>query len=499
VSAPDAELVGGAGLEPLYVGAALLRGRLPDLRLRPHEPVDPRAATLLGELLDRERRGLPLSLARVATDLPADVLAACGGPVFLAECFDAADEWRGSLELRVAEAAREIRETARLRIRQRAAEALGDPDADLANVRTLLREAEELLEEPQREESLDLADFGLTGEALEALRTTPDPPLVRPYLPPGLVGLVVLAGSPKAGKTTLSLELALQGAFAEDGIPALRSLVVCAERPAKQLDAVLRRLDANADRPRNRADWTRRIVISARGSKGAPRVDELLALDPKGLAALVGALHAARRDGDPFALLVLDSLSRLKPAELDEDSPSDMTPWLGELHRIAHSEGVCALLVHHARKGRAGAREGDGDPFDAIRGAGAILAVADVAIVLRRPAGSEGERYREILARGNCIPDWRGTFEVCGAGHEPGTLYRWRPIDRTAAPELADVLAVGEELTLAAVWRRATDANEGEQPGSVGYETVGRWLRTWGARVEVRKGPSNARLVRRAS
>src|SRR5262245_33629786 len=164
---------------------------------------------------------------------------------------------------------------------------------------------------------------------------------------------------------------------------------------------ILRRLDGNADRPRSRETWTESIAIVARGPDAPPRVAEMLKLDDRGIATLREVLSTARAASNPFKLVVLDSLSRLKPERLIEDKTDDMTPWLDALHHLAHEQETLIVLVHHSRKGADGAVNGGGDPFDAIRGSGSILAVADVALLLRR----DGDRFRELLARGNCIPD----------------------------------------------------------------------------------------------
>jgi hypothetical protein len=222
--------------------------------------------------------------------------------------------------------------------------------------------------------------------------------------------------------------------------------VISAEQPASRIEATLRRLDAMAGVSRER--WTDRLTIVARDPELPPAGRALLRLDERGLSALQVALEGARVAGDPFGLLILDSLSRLKPADVEENANDDMSRWLGELQELAESARVYTLVIHHR-----GHVERDA-VHSAGRGASAIGAVAQALWTLEHL--TRNPRQRRLRVSGNAVLGNEIHFQVAGEKNAPGEILYFRPIDPLDAYPLDDLLSAQEELSTSELaWRIA--------------------------------------------
>jgi hypothetical protein len=340
----------------------------------------------------------------------------------------------------------------------------------------------------------DLDAVGFTGDRLRALRQRVEP--VSPL--PGILDpephLHILNGKPKSGKTTFGLALArawAQGVEPWTGaspLPGTRALVVSREQPVARLDATLRRLAHHAGRG-NR--WEDRVTILARDRELAPEGKRLLTLDGEGLAALDGALHAAERAGDPYGLVLLDSLSRLKPAAIEERDNDGMSRWLDGLEALAMARRVWLLLIHHV--GHVGADGGRDEARSAGRGASAIAAVAQVVWLLER---DRDPRMRRLKVDGNSVLPAEHHFQVAGQAAEPGELNYFELVDPLEAHDPAELLAAGP-VSLSDLARRLSGQEPGEKPSGAALrragELVGRWERR--GLVTVADGPRRSKVV----
>jgi hypothetical protein len=173
------------------------------------------------------------------------------------------------------------------------------------------------------------------------------PPQIATGIPK--VGLTVLAGPPKVGKTLYASQIGLE-------IPG--ASFVIEEGDLAGLSFRLRRQ-------------------AAAMGVGRPDVEVLhrqrIRLDDRASVRRLKAYVAARRP----PLLTLDPLNRLHSA--DENRPTQMTPVMDALAGIAYDYGIAVLAIHHLAKPSIERR---GDVWDRFRGASSIRSGTDANLVL---------------------------------------------------------------------------------------------------------------------
>jgi len=193
---------------------------------------------------------------------------------------------------------------------------------------------------------------------------------VEGLLPSG--GFSIIAGKPKAGKSTLARELSLRVARGE---PFL-------DRGTQHGPVIYLALEEKRAEVRRHFD--------AMGADGSEAVHVFAAVAP------VDALEQIRRSVEEIkpALLVVDPLFRLARVK-DANAYAETTQALEPLLALARETGTHVLVIHHMRKGGTADAEG-------ILGSVAIFGSVDTALVLRR--GDHGrslasdQRYGENLA-----------------------------------------------------------------------------------------------------
>lgn len=168
--------------------------------------------------------------------------------------------------------------------------------------------------------------------------------------------LAILAGKPKEGKSTLASELAVKVAQGQTFLG--RSTVG---------GAVL--IIALEEHPRDV-----RMRLRELGVKASDKIFVYVgSINPTGaiLSAIAKFIleHAIK-------LVIVDTLAALWRVP-DENDASAVTQAVKPLLALARESGACVLLIHHARKS-------EGSYGDEIRGSGALFALADVALILKR-------------------------------------------------------------------------------------------------------------------
>ena len=199
----------------------------------------------------------------------------------------------------------------------------------------------------------------------ETLMTTPMEPLK--FIVSGLIpqGLHVLAGSPKIGKSWLSLWICLQVAKGEKvwEFETLRSevLYLCLEDSFARIQSRLFEITDDAPPTLHFA-----IMSDAIGNDLEHQIESFLKEHPG------------------TGLIVIDTLQKVRKA-----APANVNPYAADyddinaLKQIAEKHHIAIVLVHHLRK------TGDADPLNMISGTSGIAGGADSNFVLQKDTRTE--------------------------------------------------------------------------------------------------------------
>lgn len=178
--------------------------------------------------------------------------------------------------------------------------------------------------------------------------------VVEDYLPIG--SLILMAGKPKEGKTTLIYEVVVKVA---QGQPALGRqsrqggvLILAVEEREQDVQMRLHNLGA---------DLLHNLYVHVGPSELNPTV--------------LDQIKQFVRDNQ-ISLIVVDTLANFWRVQNENDA-SEVTQAIKPLLLLSRESGACVLLIHHARKS-------DGQYGDEIRGSGALFAAVDVALILKR-------------------------------------------------------------------------------------------------------------------
>jgi hypothetical protein len=147
----------------------------------------------------------------------------------------------------------------------------------------------------------------------------------------------------------------------------------------------------------------------------------MLTLDLEGLEVLRRVIEQHE-----IGFVVLDSSSRLKPADVSENKPDEIGPWLDSLASLAMETRAYVLLIAHT--GHQTDRDG-GRPISATRGATSYGQVAQVAMTFRREASEPA--LRVLRAEGNAMEDTTTRFVVADVerGESAGHINRFQPLE----------------------------------------------------------------------
>jgi hypothetical protein len=296
------------------------------------------------------------------------------------------------------------------------------------------------------------------------------------------------------GKTTLALHLSqawAAGASPWQGAPLLPGsgvLLISREQPGSRVAQVLGRLAAESN-----ADGFDRITLFAADQARDPETRQLFCLDATGMNSLRRILREARAADAAIGLVVLDSLSRLKPATVEEQSNDGMTRWLDELESIALEFGAFLLLIHHEGHGVHGQER---EARSAGRGASAIGAVASV--MLRLTLGRH-QRQRVLEVDGNMVLRRQIVFDVAEDDDEGGAIQFFRRVDALSGYLSDDLLKGGPLSTNELAWRlsgrpRKPGRNPSGSCTRLAEQLRDKWV-TEGI-AELTAGPHGAKLIR---
>jgi hypothetical protein len=329
-------------------------------------------------------------------------------------------------------------------------------------------------------ETLRLDQVGLTGSSLRDLTERPISASPLPGLMDPEPGLHALIGQNQSGKTTFALHVATAWAagcspwMSAPSLLGSRVLVLSNEQNKSRVVTRVRRLIDGRALEVPFDHWENLVVIGKDCRDDLAR--RLRRLDTVGIDALrEGLIHARDQEQKPYGLVVLDSLGRLKPSNLSEQSNDDMVAFLDPLHQLAIDLDVYIVLIHH---------QGHDTSRGASRSGRGATAIGDCTVaqwVLTQKRG----HHAELAIDGNDVLPRTLVFRISDDSDDKGVIRRFQLEDTVgqrkpqAKPlDLRDHVEVGEEFSqkeLARRIRAAARPNEDvpKKPGG-SYEAQAR-------------------------
>lgn len=315
----------------------------------------------------------------------------------------------------------------------------------------------------------------------ETLLATPLPPqafLVEDLLP---MGLTIVGGQSKIGKSWLMLDLALHVATGEPlwGLTVRESdvLYLALEDTKNRLQSRLYQLADNVDNvPMN----LRFSVISEKIGNG-----------------LQEQLTMALSDFPRTRLIIIDTFQCVRRpigSMRDNMYAADYAD-ISALKAIADKHNIAIIMIHHLRK-----LTDINDPFNDLSGSTGIGGAADTSLILRRPRGQENAsllitgrdiEYTELTLRFNA-PNWeliaRKNADEAKKEKVPDVIFRLidfcltRREDKWTGTATELLAAMEDDVTPANAITKyvARYATECLEPHGIKYDTGrnhgGRWL-----------------------
>ena len=211
----------------------------------------------------------------------------------------------------------------------------------------------------------------VTAAQLETMDLPPPKQLIDGVL---TVGFNILAGNPKAGKSFLSLGMALaiaNGGRAFNKIPVGRHAVLylALEDTRYRLKARLKAMSQGHPNNLHFATYLQKL-----GDGGFEE------------------LHAYLEEHRDIGMVVIDTLARVADAKTGADVYGEDAAVGTSLHEMAHLHEVALLVVHHTRK------QAHGDFLHMVSGSAGFTGAADTVLVLTRKR-NESVAILEITGR----------------------------------------------------------------------------------------------------
>jgi AAA domain/IclR helix-turn-helix domain len=245
------------------------------------------------------------------------------------------------------------------------------------------------------------------------------------WIVPGMLceGLAILAGQPKAGKSWLSLSLAIATAgggsvLGIDNVPQGRVKLMALEDTFKRL------LD--------------RSLFLSEGQDCPMALTHLeFRLEPEPL----DELDLWLTDNPDCKLVIIDTFGRYRdPQQRGSNLYDHDTKQADVLQKLAFKHHICLLLIHHTRK-----ETSEGNPLAEVSGSFGLPGVADTVMVLKS-SGNNDNRVGTLHVTGRDVEEnqYRMRMVTEDVARATGTVPGWvidkSPVIEAATPERRDLL-----------------------------------------------------------
>lgn len=217
------------------------------------------------------------------------------------------------------------------------------------------------------------------------------------------VGLVVLAGTPKIGKSWFA---ALLGLCVSTGKPFLDHATAQAEVLYLCLEDTFPRIQQRLFRLTDGANDKFHFAVMA---------DKLQ-------NGLIGQLERFVAKHPDTKLVIVDTLQTVRSTSNDNAYAADYGD-LGMLKRFADDHGIAVLLVHHTRK-----MSDSSNVFNMVSGSNGIMGSADETMILAKGNFFDGKATLSVTGRDVDLAEYKLAFRDC----------RWELIEQTSRDELEE-------------------------------------------------------------
>lgn len=217
------------------------------------------------------------------------------------------------------------------------------------------------------------------------------------------VGLIVLAGTPKVGKSWFA---ALLGLCVSTGQPFLEHATAQAEVLYLCLEDTFPRIQQRLFHLTDAANEKLHFAVMA---------DKLQ-------NGLVGQLERFVAQHPDTKLVIVDTLQAVRNATNDNAYAADYGD-LGMLKRFADEHGLAVLLIHHTRK-----MSDSSNVFNMVSGSNGIMGSADETMILAKGNFFDGKATLSVTGRDVDLAEYKLAFRDC----------RWELIEQTSRDELEE-------------------------------------------------------------
>lgn len=217
------------------------------------------------------------------------------------------------------------------------------------------------------------------------------------------VGLIVLAGTPKVGKSWFA---ALLGLCVSTGQPFLEHATAQAEVLYLCLEDTFPRIQQRLFHLTDAANEKLHFAVMA---------DKLQ-------NGLVGQLERFVAQHPDTKLVIVDTLQTVRNATNDNAYAADYGD-LGMLKRFADEHGLAVLLIHHTRK-----MSDSSNVFNMVSGSNGIMGSADETMILAKGNFFDGKATLSVTGRNVDLAEYKLAFRDC----------RWELIEQTSRDELEE-------------------------------------------------------------